>query len=80
MAEVKSCPKCESEEFVATEFGLTRGRQIGITTGLVKKVTPQVYVCCSCGFLELWVDAVEDLDEVRNYYLDRVEAKEKVSV
>lgn len=80
MAEVKTCPKCESEDFVATEFGLTRGRQIGITTGLVKKVTPQVYVCCQCGFLELWVDAKEDLNEVRNYYLASSEAREKVGV
>lgn len=80
MTDEKTCPKCSSEEFVATEFGLTRGRQIGITTGLVKKVTPSVYVCCDCGFLELWVDAQEDLNEVRNYYLDRKPVRETVSV
>lgn len=79
MSEVKLCPKCESDEFVATEFGLTRGRQIGITTGLVKKVTPWVYVCCQCGYMELWVDKA-DLSEVRSYYLGKSEAKEKVGV
>lgn len=84
MSDQKTCPKCDSEDFVATAFGLTRGRQIGITTGLVKKVAPSVYVCCECGFLEMWVDSREDLNEIRNYYMDkpkeRVEEKVKVQV
>lgn len=80
MSAAKTCPKCDSEEFVATAFGLTRGRQIGITTGLVKKVAPSVYVCCECGFLEMWVDCKEDLAEIRNYYLDKELIREKVEV
>ena len=71
MSDHKTCPKCDSEDFVATAFGLTRGRQIGLTTGLVKKVAPAVYVCCDCGFLEMWVDCKDDLNEIRNYYLDK---------
>lgn len=80
MADHKTCINCQSSEFVATEFGLTRGRQIGITTGLVKKVTPSVYVCLDCGYCQLWVDTAEDLDEVRNFYKQFVESKEAVKV
>lgn len=80
MSENKCCPKCDSDEFVATGFGLTRGRQIGITTGLVTKVAPSVYVCLGCGFLEMWVDSRDDLEEIRRHYLPASKTRETVEV
>lgn len=63
MKNTKTCPKCQSTNIV--RFDGYSGPHGGnfVDTSFVSRVVINRYVCCSCGFVEEWID-VGDLEEV----------------
>lgn len=68
MKNTKICPKCQSSDIVRID-GHTGAYGIGnnIMTGktIFSTVNVHRYICCSCGFVEEWIDR-EDIEAVKN--------------
>lgn len=66
MKNIKSCPKCQSKDIVrfdgsAGPYGTGNNIMLGRTIFSAVKVNR--YICCSCGFIEEWIDN-EDIEKI----------------
>ncbi|HNX16604.1 MAG TPA: hypothetical protein PKO28_04525 [Bacilli bacterium] len=67
MKNTKVCPKCHSENIVRYDefFGQSASNQgTFLRTSMFSGVNLRIYVCCNCGYSEIWVDE-EDLEKVK---------------
>jgi ribosomal protein S27AE len=71
MKKSNRCPKCQSREIVKIP-GVTRPAGVGnnIKTGFwdLNGIPVTRYLCGSCGYIEQWIDAAEDIDRIKDYY------------
>ncbi len=68
MKQTKICPKCGSGDIVRFDGSVgTHGVGNNILTGksIFSAVLVNRYICCSCGFVEEWVDK-SDLQTLKN--------------
>ena len=66
MKNSKMCPKCHSNNIVKFEGCIGRpGEQIQTGFFTTSAVPMSRYICCSCGFIEEWVDK-ENLEKIIN--------------
>ena len=56
----KACPKCQSTDIVRFD---AYGVRNNINTSAFDTVNVNKYICCSCGFVEEWIDK-EDLAKI----------------
>jgi len=63
----KKCPKCDSEDVLRIQ-GERQGYGAGnnIRIGLFGIVLTTRYLCCSCGYIEEWVDNPGEISRIRN--------------
>lgn len=66
MKVTKTCPKCGSKDLVRFD-GYCGNYSSGnyIATSALGRVNVNSYVCCSCGYVEQWIDK-EDINKVKN--------------
>lgn len=68
MKKSRKCPKCNSTDIVRIDgsvegYGAGNNLKLGATIFSAVKVNR--YVCCTCGFIEEWLDK-EDIEKVKN--------------
>ncbi len=72
MKNTKRCPKCSSQNIVRVPDHQNRhasGNNIYTSTfTLMKKIPVIRYVCCDCGYVENWVEAGRERDEIRRTF------------
>ena len=70
MKNVNKCTKCGSIEVLRVK-GQSQGYGPGnnLQLSLFSQVLVSKYVCCTCGFIEDWIDNPQNMEKVRNYYL-----------
>ena len=66
MKNSKTCPKCGGSNIVridgyAGPYGT--GNNVMVGASIFSAVKVNRYVCCTCGFIEEWIDA-KDLEKV----------------
>ncbi len=65
MKNGKSCPKCGSEKIIKApgEFCGPNGA-VRISMGLFAGAVADCFVCCACGYTELWMpgEKLEDIE------------------
>jgi len=66
MKDSKRCPKCGSTDVVRCK-AVVNGAYDRIQTGAFAQADLYRWVCCACGFCELWADEAE-LDKIREYW------------
>jgi hypothetical protein len=71
MKNSNKCPKCQSREIIKIP-GNTRPAGVGnnVNVGFwgFNGIPVTRYLCGSCGYLEQWIDAAEDIDRIKDYY------------
>ncbi|MBE6052304.1 MAG: hypothetical protein E7212_00095 [Clostridium sartagoforme] len=70
MKYTKICPKCNSNKIIRIpgETGVY-GAGNNIPAGFLKgTVNVSRYLCCSCGFIEEWIDSKEDIRKLEGKY------------
>jgi predicted nucleic-acid-binding Zn-ribbon protein len=72
MKNSMKCPKCQSCNIVRIEgqvgaYGSGNNIMTGITIFSAVKVTR--YLCADCGFSEEWIESKDDLDKLRNKFM-----------
>lgn len=75
MRRTHRCPKCGSPKIARVPDNAHRylGNSICVTRiAAVKRIPVARYVCCSCGYVENWVEEEQGLEEVRKNFLDKV--------
>lgn len=69
MKNTGKCPKCGSINIVRVPDNPNRhasGNNIYTSTfTLIKKIPVTRYVCCSCGYVENWVENQKERDEIK---------------
>jgi hypothetical protein len=68
MKNSKRCSKCSSYDVVRApgrSQGYGIGNNISVGFALFSQVVVTKYVCCSCGFIEDWVDNPHDLAKIK---------------
>lgn len=66
-----TCPKCHSTNIVIVKGkknNLAKGNIIFIGSTIFNAAIINKYVCCSCGFIEEWVDNSQDLQKIKSKY------------
>ncbi len=69
MQKTKVCPKCQSRDVVripGTKQGYGPGNNI--SSGIFSQVLVSRYLCCSCGFIENWLESADDIIKVSKKY------------
>jgi hypothetical protein len=64
-------PKCHSREIVKIPSGggvPGLGNNVSAGFGDLNGISVARYLCGSCGYIEQWIDAAEDLDKIKDYY------------
>jgi predicted RNA-binding Zn-ribbon protein involved in translation (DUF1610 family) len=74
MKNTNHCPKCNSEDIIRVEgqakgYGAGSNIPTGHTIFEATKVTR--YVCGNCGFIESWLDSLEQIEKVKKYYASK---------
>lgn len=68
MKNTKCCPKCSSQNIIRVPDNLRRhasGNNIYTSAfTLLQKIPVIRYVCCSCGYVENWVENQHERDEI----------------
>lgn len=60
------CPKCHAATVYFREAVRSPSEMLTLSGEFVSKATaPDVYVCASCGYVERYVSAPEDLQTIR---------------
>jgi hypothetical protein len=71
MKNSHKCPKCQSREIVKIP-GASRpagiGNSVRVGFWAVNGIPVTRYLCGSCGYIEQWIDAAEDIDRIKEYY------------
>lgn len=69
MKNTGKCPKCGSDHVVDVLDSPMYRSSVSIRTGMTMRSAVWVhrYVCCSCGYLEQWVDQ-EDIPRIVEKY------------
>ncbi len=68
MKNVKNCSKCNSPEMAKVDH--RTGQQLDpIPIGTFSVAQVSRYVCCECGYIEDWIENIDDLKKIRNKYL-----------
>jgi predicted RNA-binding Zn-ribbon protein involved in translation (DUF1610 family) len=74
MKNTNHCPKCNSEDIIRVK-GQSKGWGAGsnIPTGLTIFEATLVtrYVCGNCGFIESWLDSLEQIEKVKKVYTNK---------
>ena len=66
MKNTKICPKCHSSNIVRIDgFCGAHGSGNYVLVSFVSTVKVNRYICCSCGFVEEWIDT-EELETIEN--------------
>ncbi len=60
------CPKCGGEDIIRCKTAVN-GAYDKIQTGIFSTAETDRWVCCACGYCELWVDE-EALENVRRFW------------
>ncbi|VIG69969.1 Uncharacterised protein [Clostridioides difficile] len=71
MKNIKKCPKCGSTDIVCVPDNAHKylANSIAITkTVTVQRVPVSRYVCCSCGYLENWIETNYELNIIKNNF------------
>ena len=70
MKNTGKCPKCGGDYIVDAVDSPMYRSSVSIRTGITMRSAVWVhrYVCCSCGYLEQWVDR-EDIPQIQQKYL-----------
>ena len=72
MKNTKRCPKCSSQNIVRVPDNQNRhASRNNIYTSiftLMKKIPVIRYVCCDCGYVENWVEAQRERDEIKRTF------------
>lgn len=72
MKNTHKCPKCGSSEIIRVPDNPYRhasGNNIYTTKmTLIGKIPVIRYVCCSCGYVENWVEGREELADIRQVF------------
>jgi predicted RNA-binding Zn-ribbon protein involved in translation (DUF1610 family) len=64
-----TCPKCQSSEIVKIPNGNDAVNTIQLSGGWIPKVVNVTrYMCASCGFVEEWVEAPEDIQSIKDTF------------
>ena len=66
-----TCPKCKSRTVVRIQDNgrYANGNNIYTTTRTLFGRIPVIrYVCCSCGYVEEWVETPEELEKIRKTF------------
>ncbi|WP_298030134.1 hypothetical protein [uncultured Dysosmobacter sp.] len=66
MKNSRKCPKCGSTDIVCCK-AVVKGAYDRIQRGIVAQADTDRWVCCACGYCELWVDQ-EALKDLREYW------------
>ncbi len=71
MKNSKACPKCQSTDITripgdTRPFGAGNNISVGQTIFSSVKVTR--YLCGSCGFIEEWIDSLDDISSLKKKY------------
>ena len=62
----KQCVKCDAIDVVAAHwFGLSTPPSVSL--GVLAAIPLAVYICCSCGFTELFVEQKDHLTKIREH-------------
>jgi predicted nucleic-acid-binding Zn-ribbon protein len=67
MRNSQPCPKCQCTDIVRMPAG-GAGNEIPAGPHLLSVVCFVRYLCASCGFMELWIDAAEDIAKCKKRY------------
>ncbi|MDR0326323.1 MAG: hypothetical protein LBI19_09545 [Oscillospiraceae bacterium] len=72
MKNTKNCSKCQSTDIIIVQgtrqgFGWGNNLKLGATT--LSAIVVTKYVCGTCGFMEDWIDDLQDIEKVKKYYL-----------
>ena len=67
MKNSNKCPKCQSREIVKIPpAGAGNTVRLGIWN--INGIPVTRYLCGSCGYIEQWIDAAEDIERIKDYY------------
>jgi hypothetical protein len=62
----RNCVKCDAADVVAAHwFGFTSPPSISL--GMLSAIPLGVYICCTCGFTELFIENKEHLAKIREH-------------
>jgi hypothetical protein len=72
MKNSKTCPKCHSSGIIripgwSGAYG--SGHYIPTGTAGLSSVKITGYMCDTCGYLENWIDSLEDIEKIRATYI-----------
>lgn len=71
MKNARRCPKCGCADIIRVPDNAHRylANSICITKAAwVKRVPVARYVCCQCGYVEHWVEAQQDLEQLKRAF------------
>lgn len=72
MKTTRKCPKCNSAAIVRVPdhpYRYASGNNIYTTTATLAGKIPVIrYVCCSCGYVENWVEGEARLEKLRRTF------------
>ena len=74
MKFTKTCPKCQSANILripGTRQSHGYGNNVKVGMTLFSAVLVTKYLCCNCGFTEEWVDSLQDIEKVTQYYAEK---------
>lgn len=67
------CPKCGTNDIQKVNH--TGGHRNHLSLSTFSLVKLEEYVCCSCGLVETYIAAMEDVEKIKNK-CTRIETKE----
>ena len=66
---MKNCPKCNSNDIINSGKLQTKtGTNIPVGITIWNYIPIEKNICCSCGFLEAWVENLHDAAKVKDHY------------
>jgi predicted nucleic-acid-binding Zn-ribbon protein len=70
MKNSKKCPKCQYADIVRIPSVNPRhqGSTIPLSWGGLRLIKLTRYLCASCGYMEEWIDAPEDIATLKDNY------------
>ena len=66
MKNTRKCPKCGGTDIVRCK-AVVNGAYDRIQRGIIAQANTDRWVCCDCGYCELWVDQAA-LKDLRAYW------------
>jgi hypothetical protein len=67
------CPRCGTNEIQKVNY--TNGHRDNLSVSTWSSVKLNEYVCCSCGLVETYIAAMEDVEKIKDK-CTKVETKE----